>query len=1164
MERDQVDPRSGPLRTVRVLLHLVREDDGDCPVTLAALAAMMDKVNDIYRGRTANAHALLYPSLGWAQGQFDTRIEFCWEIRTYDETAEMHFNTGTFLANHSLGYSNEVQVLINQGMGFAFGDLNPGAWIRYQDVGAPKALAHELGHCMGLIHPHEQVGCAACQENPGQSAAVRDAVNDFCSDTDPDPNNWVANCGNIGIYGNCTIGYPVPATTGTNVMAYAANQGACQSVIFTPQQANRMRCFLSNYHGGSYNTTSMAPCTDWVETGLFAKPTRPCVGQTVQFYADDESNAPLATRGYAWSFGDGSISNARNPNHAYVYPGQYAVSLTVTAGTVSHTYSRLQYITVGLQPVPYMQAFDAPRNGYASELPAEWEYQNLRKPFASWQRITDFMFESTAAIYRSSNVWKVFIGGGNPFWNAATIPVIGPNGTAGGAMAINNTLRATAESSPLSLAATLGDRDTLLSPTFDLNGLANPQMRFSFAHIPSAISGPSNCDWDYSTPALGAGTSLNAYGSAISNCDLTANYATCADNRISVKISTDCGTTWTALTDNSSRSWNREWCINLNTVPGKCCPFGFIPQAASNWDAATFDLCGVIGQANVQFMFEYEHSGNNNFFWIDDFAIQAGTAQPWQSSVVLSATDETCNGTLGSIAVTVPGPGTYSIFATDHQGYNFSFLNTSACTFSNLPGATGGKPYDIRIVDGAGNCVVYAQTIDLLSTLSFSTSVVNACQGLGGSITISGLPIGSFSYTISLNGNNVGSGTTTTQVTVSVPNNGTYLVAVTDLSSGNCGSALVTVTNNGSMPVSFTADWDCSVNGGVVIITSPVGQPGYVYSILNSFGTTIMSSTTPILPAVGQAGLPLGNYFLSVVGNGQCRILPFQVLPPPTPSFTAGYTNVPANGCLPYNGSITVTPTPAVGPYVYQLYDANYVAIGLPQSTGTFTGLPAAFYNVVVTNTTLQECFFMITQVPIYLGAQIVVPAVPNSINNSNCTGIPNGVLRFRVRGPLSAISNITIVNVGTGQTVFTGPPMAPLVNGGGFPIGFSLSGLPAGVYQVSATNTIAGCGMITVTINNSYTPLAHSTTVTNACGGGGGAIQFNALVPNGNYDYTYSLNGGPITTATGLPSGYSFTGLVPGVYTVTMSSNLPGACSSSQVTVTNLGNLSPTYQQQR
>jgi PKD repeat protein len=49
---------------------------------------------------------------------------------------------------------------------------------------------------------------------------------------------------------------------------------------------------------------------------------------------------------WSWDFGDGYVSNQRNPTHVYEVQGTYSVSLTVTGGSVSDTGTMIDYITV--------------------------------------------------------------------------------------------------------------------------------------------------------------------------------------------------------------------------------------------------------------------------------------------------------------------------------------------------------------------------------------------------------------------------------------------------------------------------------------------------------------------------------------------------------------------------------------------------------------------------------------------------------------------------------------------------------------------------------------------------------------------------------------------------------------------------------------------------
>lgn len=52
----------------------------------------------------------------------------------------------------------------------------------------------------------------------------------------------------------------------------------------------------------------------------------------VQFHGYDSNNPnyPMNITGYYWDFGDGSMSNSRDPHHTYFHPGVYYVCLTIT------------------------------------------------------------------------------------------------------------------------------------------------------------------------------------------------------------------------------------------------------------------------------------------------------------------------------------------------------------------------------------------------------------------------------------------------------------------------------------------------------------------------------------------------------------------------------------------------------------------------------------------------------------------------------------------------------------------------------------------------------------------------------------------------------------------------------------------------------------------
>ena len=75
-------------------------------------------------------------------------------------------------------------------------------------------------------------------------------------------------------------------------------------------------------------------------------PTTGTAPLTVQF-TDTSTNAPTS---WAWTFGDGGTSTAKNPGHVYADPGTYNVSLTATNGGGSDSETKTGYITVQAPP----------------------------------------------------------------------------------------------------------------------------------------------------------------------------------------------------------------------------------------------------------------------------------------------------------------------------------------------------------------------------------------------------------------------------------------------------------------------------------------------------------------------------------------------------------------------------------------------------------------------------------------------------------------------------------------------------------------------------------------------------------------------------------------------------------------------------------------------
>lgn len=115
--------------------------------------------------------------------------------------------------------------------GYAFGIPNTYFSVEGQDNGAPAAETpvsiHELGHCLGLMHTHED----SCDDTSACPGGIDDCycTGDYICDTPPTVSNL-----------DCDT-----SALGTNYMSYS-NLNTCRD-NFTPEQALRMRAHLAGH-----------------------------------------------------------------------------------------------------------------------------------------------------------------------------------------------------------------------------------------------------------------------------------------------------------------------------------------------------------------------------------------------------------------------------------------------------------------------------------------------------------------------------------------------------------------------------------------------------------------------------------------------------------------------------------------------------------------------------------------------------------------------------------------------------------------------------------------------------------------------------------------------------------------------------------------------------
>ncbi|GEM_PF-1109435 len=343
-----------------------------------------------------------------------------------------------------------------------------------------------------------------------------------------------------------------------------------------------------------------------------------------------------------------------------------------------------------------------------------------------------------------------------------------------------------------------------------------------------------------------------------------------------------------------------------------------------------------------------------------------------------------------------------------------------------------------------------ASCTSVVCSLSVSGTVVNAsCYGGGNgsiNITVSNGTI-PYSYVWS----NGGTGEDRSNLI-----SGNYTITVID--ANFCSATKSFSISQPSSPVAVVSGVVSNANcntGGTINIAAGGGTSPYTYN----WGSSIITQN--------RTGLNPGNYSVTVKDNNNCTA---------TQSFTVGQDAGPIisrvvtnaschNGC---DGSINVSVT-GIAPFTYNWGN------GLGASEDT-SGLCAGTYNVTVAdsnNCGIATSFTIISPAALVASASIT--------NNVSCFGFSDGAATATANGGTSPYSFLW----SNGQTAATA------------------TGLSAGVYAVTSTDSVGCTASASVTIPDGYNVFA---------GAIGGAItaginQSTTYIVSANPNYSYDWN---------------------------------------------------------
>lgn len=438
---------------------------------------------------------------------------------------------------------------------------------------------------------------------------------------------------------------------------------------------------------------------------------------------------------------------------------------------------------------------------------------------------------------------------------------------------------------------------------------------------------------------------------------------------------------------------------------------------------------------------------------------------------ILSQTNVSCNGgSNGSATGDATGP---------NAPFTYSWNTTPVQTTATATGLSAGVY--IVTATNANGCTdtasaVITQPTAITATISTTGEACGSSNGTATASASGGTPGYNYAWSTAP----VQSTATATGLIA-----GTYTVLVTDANS--CTNTFTATVSSISGPTAGIASQvNVSCNGGSngsATASVSGGTPAFTYSW----------STAPIQTTITATGLAMGTYTVLVTDANACTgTATVSITEPAALTTTVSAT---AASCGSANGSTTVTVSGGTPSYAY-----NWSTTPV-QTTSTATGLSPGTYSVLVTDA--NGCTTAATATVGITGGST---ASISAQTNVSCNGGNNG----------SATVSVSSATPPYTYSWTTAPVQTTT----------TATGLSAGTYSVTVTDTYGCVGSTTVSITEPTAFTGSVSTTSAACGNNNGSATLT--VSGGTAPYTYSWTTTPIqTTATA-------TGLAAGNYTVT------------------------------
>ena len=447
----------------------------------------------------------------------------------------------------------------------------------------------------------------------------------------------------------------------------------------------------------------------------------------------------------------------------------------------------------------------------------------------------------------------------------------------------------------------------------------------------------------------------------------------------------------------------------------------------------------------------------------------------------------------------------------------YTYLWSNGSSDQNISALSAGS-YTVTVTDSEGCTSTSTVTVgDSTSPNVSTTTTTTSCGEDNGSATATATS-GTSPYTYAWSNGSTGA-------MLSNLSSGAYTVTVTD-AAGCSATSTATVDNSSNNSASATStNTSCGEDNGAAMASATGGTAPYTYAWSN--GSTSAAIT----------GLAAGTYTVTITDAAGCTASANTTVDDSI-SPTANTSSM-ATTCGEDNGTATVTATGGVAPYTYLWSNDETVAGGSCGDCIQTVLVPVGGSDPIIVEEVMVD------------GSVLVLPNYPYNLQDPvqaqqfllDCLE-----LGYNVEEDFDPTTGIVAISV-----LYAGQEFESFNINGGEEFNFtcsdclvpngstnaSITGLAAGTYTVTVTDSNGCTTESTVTVDDSSSPTASASGSGTTCGDENGNVT--ATATSGTAPYTYAWSNGS--------SDVMQSGLTAGEYTVTVT-DAAGCTGTASTTI--------------